>query len=145
MARFPTKATWMKETKARKYTTWPMLTVAANKYFPESDERQKGHRWQQHQGEWCRKEKHQKDTQLILHSPQKYTREISMVVEDKQHIFYTDQTGQLLVISSQGNWLLLVLCKTNGNVILVEPMNFSTSGKGAKHANISCNDLEAVT
>ena len=74
-----------------------MLTTAAvNKYFLESDKMQKGHMWQQHQGVWSTKEKHQEDIQLILHTLQQQTKEISMQVEveDMQHI--TKQDGSWL-------------------------------------------------
>ena len=53
-AGFPTKATWLKVTKARFFASWPMLTATAiAKHFPESPKTQKGH------------------MQHIFHAPQK--------------------------------------------------------------------------
>ena len=50
-AGFPTKATWLRAIKAGFYATRPVLTATAVfKYFPESDETQKGHKQQNHQG-----------------------------------------------------------------------------------------------
>ena len=109
-----------------------MLTSAAvNKYFPESDKMQKGHMRQQHQGVCSTKETHQEDNQLILHTSQQLTREISMNVEDMLHIMYNDKTGQFLVLSSQGNWYIMVLCKTDDK-------------KCEKHMSYSYNNSEAV-
>jgi hypothetical protein len=43
-AGYPVKDTWVKAINAGNYTTWPGLTATAvHKYFPESNETQKGH------------------------------------------------------------------------------------------------------
>ena len=43
-AGFPTKATWLKSIPHVNYLTWPILTINnVHKYFPESEETQKGH------------------------------------------------------------------------------------------------------
>ena len=49
-----------------------------------------------------------------------------------KHVMYTDQTRQFPVVSSQGNKYIMVLCKTDGNLILVKPMKNRTSGKICK-------------
>ena len=50
-AGFPTKATWLKSIRAGNYLTWPLITVKhVHKYFPESEETQKGHMRNQRQG-----------------------------------------------------------------------------------------------
>ena len=50
-AGFPPKATWIKAIRNGNYLTWPLLTVKnVNKYFPESEETQKGHMRNQRQG-----------------------------------------------------------------------------------------------
>jgi hypothetical protein len=47
---FPVKETWIDAIKAGNYTTWPGLNVkVVNRYFPESDETQKGHMKKQRQ------------------------------------------------------------------------------------------------
>jgi hypothetical protein len=49
-AGFPVKETWIDAIKAGNYTTWPGLNVkVVNRYFPESDEKQKGHMKKQRQ------------------------------------------------------------------------------------------------
>ena len=48
---FPTKATWLKAIRRGNFVGWPLVTVEnVHKYFPESDETQKGHMNQQRQG-----------------------------------------------------------------------------------------------
>ena len=43
-AGFPTKATWLKSIRNGNYLTWPLITITnVHKYFPESEETQKGH------------------------------------------------------------------------------------------------------
>ena len=49
-AGFPVKESWIDAIKAGNYTTWPGLNVkVVNRYFPESDETQKGHMKKQRQ------------------------------------------------------------------------------------------------
>ena len=44
------KESWIDAIKAGNYTTWPGINVkVANRYFPESDETQKGHMKKQRQ------------------------------------------------------------------------------------------------
>ena len=43
-AGLPTKRTWLKAIRNGSYLNWPLITVKnVNKFFPESDETQKGH------------------------------------------------------------------------------------------------------
>ena len=50
-AGFPTKATWLKSIRNGNYLSWPLLNVKnVSKYFPESEETQKGHMRNQRQG-----------------------------------------------------------------------------------------------
>lgn len=50
-AGFPTKATWLKAIRAGHYASWPVLNVhTSKKYFPQSDETQKGHMIQTKEG-----------------------------------------------------------------------------------------------
>jgi hypothetical protein len=57
-AGFSVKETLLDAIRAGNYTTWPGLTVAAlHKYFPDSDETQKGHMKGQRQGVRSMKQK----------------------------------------------------------------------------------------
>ena len=50
-AGFPTKATWFRSISASNYLTWPLINVKnVYKYFPQSEETQKGHMRNQRQG-----------------------------------------------------------------------------------------------
>ena len=50
-AGLPTKATWLKATRKGIYLSWTLVNVKnVNKYFPESEETQKGHMKYQRQG-----------------------------------------------------------------------------------------------
>ena len=50
-AGFPTKATWLKAIRAGNFLSWPLINVKnVNKYFPESEETQRGHMRSQRQG-----------------------------------------------------------------------------------------------
>ena len=55
--------------------------------------------------------------------------DISVNIEDMKQIMYTDQRGQFPIVSSQGNRYIMVLCETDGNLILVEPMKNRTSSE----------------
>ena len=50
-----------------------------------------------------------------------------------KNIMYTDQTGKFPLVSSQGNHYNMVLCKWNGNLILIEPTQ--TSGEMCRAYN----------
>ena len=58
--------------------------------------------------------------------------EVRVNVGDIKHIMYTDQTGQFLVKSSQGNRYIVILCETDGNFILIKAIKNRTSGKMCK-------------
>jgi len=50
-AGFPTKTSWLKAICKGNYFSWPLINVKnVAKYFPESEETQKGHMRGQHQG-----------------------------------------------------------------------------------------------
>ena len=71
------------------------------------------------------------ETHLVI-KPQSQLREISIYIEDMKHIMYTDQKGQFPGMSSQGNRYIMVLCKTDGSLILVKPMKNRTLGEMCK-------------
>ena len=74
-----------------------------------------------------------------MYEPQPRVQEAQVKIEDIKHIMYTNQAGQFLVMSSQGNRFIMVLCKTDGNLIMVEPMKNRTSGKMCKAYNTLIN------
>ena len=50
-AGFPTKSTWLKAIRKGNFLSWPLINVKnVNKYFPESEETQRGHMRNQPQG-----------------------------------------------------------------------------------------------
>ena len=58
-AGFPTKATWIKAIQNGSYLSWPLVNVKnVNKFFPESEETQKGHMRTQRQGVLSTKNRH---------------------------------------------------------------------------------------
>ena len=104
-----------------------MLTATAVlKYFPESDETQKG------QGLQSTTNIDSEQQPQVVFATQSRVREINVYIKDMKHIIYTDQTGQFPVVSSQGNRYIMVLCKTDGNLILVKPIKNRTSGEMCK-------------
>ena len=63
-AGFPTKATWLKDIRKVSYPSWPLVNVKnVSKYFPESEETQKGHMKSQRQG--VRSTKTQQSTRAL--------------------------------------------------------------------------------
>ena len=103
--------------------------MAVIKYFPESDETQRGQRQQSKQGVQSTKELDEVQDTHVVHMPQLWLQEICINIEDMKHLMYTDQTGKFPVVSSQGHRYIMVQCKTYGTFILVEPMKNRTLGE----------------
>ena len=58
-AGFPAKATWLKAIQNRSYLLWPLVNIKnVNKFFPDSEETQKGHMPTQRQGVRSTKNRH---------------------------------------------------------------------------------------
>ena len=55
----------------------------------------------------------------MVFSPQTKVRGINVHIEDMKHIMYTDHMWQFSVVSNQGNRYIMVLYKTDGNLILL--------------------------
>ena len=132
-AGFPTKATWLRVIKAGFYATWPMLTTAAISISLSQKKHKKGHMRQNRQGVQSTKEMIIEDEQHLIYTPQWRAREINFNFKDMRQIMCTNQTGQFLAISSQGNWYIMVLCETDGNLILMKPMKNRTSEEMCKN------------
>ena len=138
-AGFPTKTTWLKAIKAKYYATWPGLTeFAVRKYFPESEETQRGHMRQRRSNI----RKTNRKVRFVMTGPetdvsaiddsirelQRKKYDIMIKVYNCTDSVYTDQTGQFPVTSSRRNKYIMVLCEIDGNQILVEPMTNRTEG-----------------
>jgi hypothetical protein len=138
-AGFPTKPTWIKAINAGFFTSWPMLTTRnVNKYFPESEETQKGHMRQKKagvrrtnrrirmvlEGNELEFDKIETDIKEL----QRKREDIMIKVYNCTESVFTDQTGQFPVTSNRGNKYIMVLCEIDGNQILAEPMQNRSEG-----------------
>ena len=138
-AGFPTKATWLKAKRKGNYLSWPIINVKnVNKNFPEYEETQKGHMHNQRQGVQSTKSRQagqsskykrgdQETDESAAQIPSGDTHE---VIEKKQDIFialydpkdtmYTNQRGEFLVSSSQGQQYQVVSHHIHSNCTLAE-------------------------
>lgn len=99
---------------------------AVNKFFPESDETQKGHMNQQLQNVRYTKinpeEPEEEEEKGKGNSIKGKQMEVCIKVYDYRETMYTDQTGRFPVYSSSGNRYIMVMCEVDSNAILVAPM-----------------------
>jgi len=125
------KESWIDAIKAGNYTTWPGINVnVVNRYFPESDETQKGHMKKQRQTVRSTKVKetlNQKEDDKPQ-SPKKKEHDVYIRIFNAEETMHTDQTGRFPANSSSGNKYIMVLVKINGNYIDGEPMKDRTEG-----------------
>jgi len=119
---FPVKETFLDAIRAGNYATWPGLTVAAlHKYFPDSDETQKGHMKGQRQGICSTKQKaldHLVESEKIVKinvepgtevpSPAKPFNDIFVRVDDLVDSIHSDQTDAFPYTSQRGNRYVMV-------------------------------------
>ena len=155
-AGFQTKNTWLKVIRKGNFLTWPLVNVKnVNKYFPESEETQKGHMRGQRQG--VRSTKKRIKTQDIQQcdkgggyesrskneetsaapadaeeepaEKQAKQHDIFVTTYDMRETMYTDQTGKFPYISSRGNKYQMVLHELDSNSSWVEPMKNRTEGE----------------
>jgi hypothetical protein len=136
-AGFPTKATWLKAIAKGFYSTWPLLTTKnVNKYFPESEETQKGHMRQKRSGIRSTNrrvrfvmdgdEKELEDIEATMKDLQRKHEDIMVKVYSCTNAIFTDQTGQFPITSSRKYRYIMVMCEIDGNLILVEPLQSRT-------------------
>ena len=78
-------------------------SIICSKSLSRSNETQKGHMHQTKQGVCSTKQNNDENKPQVIYEPQPRVQEIQVKVEDIKHIMYTNQTGQYLVMSSQGN------------------------------------------
>ena len=123
---FPTKATWLKDIRDGNYLSWHLINVKnVNKFFPESEDTQKGHMRTQRQGVRSTKAASQQAGQLVQstddlrtrlsadhtgYSPPNKTanseepealpipnkKDIFIAIYKTRNTIYTDQTGKFL-------------------------------------------------
>ena len=99
-AGLPTKATWLKSISKGSYLSWPLVNVKnVSKYFPESEETQKGHMKYQRQG--VRSTKTQQSTREVP-VPIAKKKDIFISLYNPRDTIYTDQTGKFPHASSRG-------------------------------------------
>ena len=130
-AGFPVKESWIDAIKAGNYTTWPGLNVkVVNRYFPESDETQKGHMKKQRQNVRSTKVKEiiNQEEDNTSTSPKKKEHDVYIRIFNAEETMHTDQTGRFPANSSSGNKYIMVLVEIDGNYIDGEPMKDRTEG-----------------
>ena len=74
-------------------------------------------------------EKADKDDKHIVHATQHQSKEVSINIEDMKQLMYMDQTGKILVVSSQGNQYIMVMCKVDSKFINSKLMKDRSSTK----------------
>ena len=116
-AGFPVKATWITAIKNGHYASWPNLTAElVEKYFPESVATQKGHLKKQRQNVRSTKVKLESEPDETEQQQKKH-REIYVKIYNVRDTMYTDQTGNMPVVSNRGNRFVMVLFEVDGNSI----------------------------
>jgi hypothetical protein len=136
MTGFPIKETFLNAAQAGNYATWPGLTIAAlHKYFPDSDEMQKGNMKGQRQGIHSTKQKgldHLVESERTVKikvepdmeevSPAKCHNNTFICIEDLAESIHSDQTGAFLYTSQQGNQYVMIAIHLDANYIFCKPM-----------------------
>ncbi|KAL7480170.1 hypothetical protein ACHAW6_005874 [Cyclotella cf. meneghiniana] len=121
---YPTKATLLTAARNGNLVTFPGLTPEnISRFFPESDETQKGHMRQQRQGVRSTKVV---DEDAMLENPItpgiKHKDVYLRVFDTTKKSMYTDQTGRFPITSSRGNKYTMVAVELDGNYIDAEPL-----------------------
>eukprot|EP00804_Cyclotella_cryptica_P023552 CCRYP_018913-RA/>CCRYP_018913-RA protein AED:0.17 eAED:0.19 QI:0/0/0/1/0.25/0/5/0/1080 len=127
---YPTKATLVEAARRGFLTSFPGLTVEnINKFFPESEETQKGHMRQQRQGVRSTKIVDEDATsEGFKQAPGIKHKDVYLRVYDAtKRTMYTDQTGRVPIVSSRGNKYIMVAVELDGNYIDCEPMRDRTT------------------
>ncbi len=114
-AGFPVNESWIDAIKAGNYTTWLGLNVKmVNRYFPESDETQKGHMKKQRQNVRSTKVKEisKQEEDDTPPSPKKKEHDVYIQIFNVEETMHTNQTGCFPANSSSGNEYIMVLSKS---------------------------------
>ncbi len=109
------KASWLKAIPKGNFLSWPLINVKnVAKYFPESEETQKGHMRGQRQGVQSTKvAKPTKDALTML--PHQKKNDIIIAEFEEKSVMYADQTGLFLAVSSLGNKYVMILHHVDSN------------------------------
>ena len=138
-AGFPTQATWLKAIRYGIYLLWPLVNVKnVNKFFPDSEETQKGNMRTQRQGVQSTKNhcpaKSQtsdeaKPTEEPMQPPILKKKDIFIAIYPPRNTIYTDQTGKFLHSSSRGSNHQMIRHEIYGASAWVEVMKNRTEGE----------------
>ena len=139
-AGYPTKATWLEYIRQGNYITWPLVNVKnVNKYFPESEETQKGHMRNQRQGVRSTKAKAPAEAGTLPGTAEAGSKagavpidklnDVYIAVYSPRETIFTDQTGKFPFTSSRGNNYQMVVHDIDSNSTWVEPMKNRTEGE----------------
>ena len=122
---FPTKATWLKAARKGNFLSWPLVNVKnVHKYFPKSEETQRGHMSSQRQGVRSTRPALPRDNAKEVHltPTEKKHQDFIVKVYNVKQTLYSEQTGQLPETSSRGNKYQMCLHEIDSNTTWVEPM-----------------------
>jgi hypothetical protein len=122
MAGFPTKAFWLKAIRKGNYLSWPLINVKnIAKYFPESEETQKGHMHGKRQGVQSTKvAEPTEDAPTTL--PHQKKNDILITEHEVKSLMYADQTGLFPAVSSLGNKYVMLRHHVDSNSSWLEAM-----------------------
>ena len=128
-AGFPTKASWLKAIRKGNYLSWPLINVKnVAKYFPESEETQKGHMRGQRQG--VRSTRMTEPTKDIpTNIPHQKKGDILITEHEVKSLMYADQTGLFPAVSSLGNKYVMILHHVDSNSTWSEAMRNQSGGE----------------
>ena len=123
---FPTKATLLAAARKGNLVTFPGMTVEnISRFFPESDETQKGHMRQTRQGVRSTKiqDADEEGAGVSTIKPGVKKKDVYVrVFEATKRSMYTDQTGRFPITSARGHKYLMVAVELDGNYIDAEPI-----------------------
>lgn len=125
---FPTKASLLNAIRNKNLITFPGMTADnVNKFFPESDETQKGHMKQTRQGVRSTKVVDEdamlEADMLATPTPGVKLKDVYLRVFDTtKKAMYTDQPGRFPITSAGGHKYTMVAVELDGNYIDAEPM-----------------------
>jgi hypothetical protein len=128
-AGFPTKASWLKDIRKGNYLSWPLINVKnLAKYFPESEETQKGHMRGQRQG--VRSTRVAEPTEDVpTNIPHQKKNNILIMEHEVKSLMYADQTGLFPAVSSLGKKYVMILHHVDSNSSWAEAMQNQSDGE----------------
>jgi len=132
-AGFPTKPKWLQAICKGNYNSWPLINIKnVAKYFPESEETQKGHMKGQRQGVRSTKQMEPPETEhdeRYIALPHDSKRDVLIIVYNLKNTMYTDQTSKFPHIPSLGNQYIMILHDVDSNSSWAEALKNKTEGE----------------